>query len=214
VAGARACHKARRRPRKKEERMSYEDLVGYQRGMMGGYAADIVGRQPYNQMGLLVDPNMPSQNSPGYGVGQAVDFGGSGAPMVYNQPVQEGPMFLRERGLFRLERQWYGFPRTEICPGETVKICGQAQVLMKIIRIFIDDSVNTNLLVCSLTYGKDDKINGDCVSATLFSPLSQDAYPQTETETIQPGCSACIVLENIGDTKLLVIVSARVAIGW
>ena len=45
-------------------------------------------------------------------------------------------------------------------------------------------------------------------------PLAVDAYPQTETETIQPGCSACIVLENIGDTKLLVVVSARVAIGW
>lgn len=165
----------------------YEDIIGYQRAMA--------------QMGATQ-------------LDQGADGSGQQVDAYAIRQVQQPQMSVAQRDGLRLQRQWFGFPRTKICAGETVRINGQAQVLMKIIRLYIPDGENASLLVHELTIAKNNLVNGNPVSATIFSPLAQSSYPQTATETIQPGCSATLVLENIGEVAVTVSVSCDVALAW
>lgn len=174
----------------------------------GGYGqADIMGQSP--------NGNGNGNGGYGYGYGPGFDpfcFGPPVAPHLV-QKVEEPAVLVRPRCPTRIRTEYLGFPRTCIRKCETVTIECDVQVLTKIIRLVIPSDVAFGLLVHDIRIGKECLVNCSAVPAAMFLEDATDAE-NLMTETIQPGTTVSITMENTTQHDICVSIGAVARVVW
>lgn len=110
-------------------------------------------------------------------------------------------------------KEWLGFPRLTLQPGERKVFEQQAQVLVKILRVFLPPEVATSVAIVKfMPCEKSNLVNGAPIPGQM---LAEDAWWKgVEIPTCQPGCWMRIEIENVSDVPVTLAPNASVAMAW
>lgn len=196
-------------------------------GPLGGFplAAAPLGGYPAVGPGLPFAPGVAAAEAaalagypggfpgyPGYGWPWAGCFAPPVAPLL-TQRVEEPALLLRPRCPTRLRTQYLGFPRTCIPACSTVEIECDVQVLTKIIRLVFPSDSAFQLLVHDIKIGNECLVQCGPIPASMFLEDATDAEV-INTETIQPGTSVRITVQNVSNADVCLSIGAIVRVAF
>lgn len=191
--------------------------VGYPGGPLGGYplAAQALpfGAPGYAEGGWPV--GFPGAAALGAYGPYGYPYGCFGPPVspLLTQRVEEPAVLLRPRCPTRFRTQWLGFERTCIGGCETVTIECSVNVLTKIIRLVFPSDVAFQLLVHQIEIGNECLIQCGPIPASMFLEDATDAE-EINTETIQPGTSVRITVQNVTKSDVCLSIGAKVRVAF
>jgi hypothetical protein len=193
---------------------------GFAAGPFGGFAQ---GGFPVGPGGFPGGPGFDPGFGPGFPGAALGPWGGGWGPgygclgpwqnPILTQRVEEPAVLLRPRCPTRFRTQWLGFERTCIGACETVVIECSVNVLTKIIRLVFPSDVAFQLLIHQIEIGNECLVQCGPIPAAMFLEDATDAE-EINTETIQPGTSVRITVQNVSKSDVCLSIGAKVRVAF